>query len=77
MQIIIIIALIIVYLLIAGVFAKIWEIDKKEDKYDDNTTIYMFAGLWPIYVLALPCMAIGYIGYYITGKIKQKYNGKK
>lgn len=72
MQIAVIIAFIIVYLLIVGV---ITELSKPKNDFEDSVTI-LLAMCWPLVVAVLPLYGVLHIGRYITRKIKKHY-GKK
>lgn len=56
------IALVIVYLLIAGI------IDRVLEKQDYEYINSLIACLWPIILVALPFLGIIYLGRYITDK---------
>ena len=61
------IALVIIYLLIAGI------IDKVLEKQDYEYINILTAFIWPIILIALPFLGIAYLGYYITDKFYKWY----
>ena len=70
-RVIVAVGCLIVYLLVAGMLAQIYKIDKKKDKYDENFIIYTLASLWPITLIALPFGAIAYVGYWCAKKLRK------